>query len=109
MGQSIAKATPEEQYDWTLSCRKLYVNEKKNIDALLLNYGRAVNSKQEAPLFEDEPTMCRCCPKADHIFLPNFTSTTARSKLSMLESKYPGLLLNSKIPSKSLKKLISLF
>ena len=30
MGQSIAKATPEEQYDWTLSCRKLYVNEKKN-------------------------------------------------------------------------------
>ena len=86
MGQSIAKATPEEQYDWTLSCRKLYVNEKKNIDALLLNYGRAVNSKQEAPLFEDEPTMCRCCPKADHIFLPNFTSTTARSKLSMLES-----------------------
>ena len=86
MGQSIAKATPEEQYDWTLSCRKLYVNEKKNKDALLMNYGRAVNSKQEPPLFEDEPTMCRCCPKADHIFLPNFTSTTARSKLSMLES-----------------------
>ena len=42
--------------------------EKKNKDALIINYGRAVNSKQEPPLFEDEPTMCRCCPKADHIF-----------------------------------------
>ena len=80
MGQSAAKQQPERQYSWL----GLHQAEECTDEELLIRYGRAVNSSREAPLFEDEPTMCRCCPKCDHIFLPNFTSGIAAFKLSKL-------------------------
>ena len=86
MGQTVAKQKPEPQYDWSLSCRKLHYNENKNASALLKQYGRAVTTSQEMPLFEDQPTMCRCCPKADNIFLPNFASATGKLSKSHLET-----------------------
>lgn len=80
MGQSAAKQQPERQYSWL----GLHHAEECTDEELLIQYGRAVNSSREAPLFKGEPTICRCCPKSDHIFLPHFTSSIAAFKLSKL-------------------------
>ena len=85
MGQSAAKQQPEKQYSWA-RYDKLKQAKECTGKELLIQYGRAVSSSREAPLFKGEPTMCRCCPKSDHIFLPNFTSSIAAFKLSKLVS-----------------------